>query len=274
MWGPLWRVRGAADVVDEMQSYVDRYRATNFDFYDLTAIVKRSWIVEFCQLVMARNLAITWQLPSGTRSEAIDAEVCRLLYESGCRYVNYAPESGSEEILKLIKKQVSKKAMTQSIRSALANGIGVKCNFILGFPGERPSHIKDTVTWIVRLAWLGVHDISVFPFSPYPGSELFIDLHKRGDIFLNDAYFYSLSQYTDPRFTRSYCENLSRSTLRLLCLGSMGLFYLVSYLRYPNRIVKIVKHVINNDAKTKLAAALIRVRKKRNQLRADLASGS
>ncbi len=57
-----------------------RYGATNFDFYDLTAIVKRSWIIEFTKLILDRKMKFTWQLPSGTRSEAIDDEVCRLLY--------------------------------------------------------------------------------------------------------------------------------------------------------------------------------------------------
>ena len=78
-------------VLDEIQAYQERYGATNFDFYDLTAIVKRSWIIEFTQLILERKMKFTWQLPSGTRSEAIDDEVSRLLYESGCRNMSYAP---------------------------------------------------------------------------------------------------------------------------------------------------------------------------------------
>lgn len=266
MWGPLWRARSPEDVVAEIESYATRYRATNFDFYDLTAIVKRSWIIDFCKLLIARNLSITWQLPSGTRSEAIDKEVCQLLYASGCRYINYAPESGSEVILKRIKKQISKRSMMTSIHGALEIGLNVKCNFILGFPSEQLRHVFDTYKWVMRLAWSGAHDVSVFPFSPYPGSELFINLHKQGAITLDDNYFYSLSQYTDPRYTRSYCENISKQALRLLCLGAMGAFYAISYLRHPGRLIQIIGYVVHNDAKTKLAAALIRVRKKRHQL--------
>jgi anaerobic magnesium-protoporphyrin IX monomethyl ester cyclase len=267
MWGPVWRARSPEDVADELQDYMVRYRAQNFDFYDLTAIVKRSWIVDFCRVVIDRKFQITWQLPSGTRSEAIDEEVCRLLYQSGCRYVNYAPESGSEEILKRIKKQIKKATMTASIRGALEAGLNVKCNFILGFPGEQLRHVKDTYRWIATLAWAGVHDVSVFPFSPYPGSELFVDLIGAGRIELNDSYFYSLSQYTDPRYMRSYCENFSARLLRVLCLAGMAMFYAVSSLRFPARILQVASYVRHNDAKTKLAAALIRVRKKREQLR-------
>ena len=111
--------RDPQDVFDEMRSYMEKYGTTNFDFYDLTAIVKRQWIVDFCRLIIDSGVTITWQLPSGTRSEAIDSEVTRLLYASGCRYVNYAPESGSEEILRLIKKQIDKKKMLESMRDAV-----------------------------------------------------------------------------------------------------------------------------------------------------------
>ena len=42
MWGRFWNVRTAEDVVAEMKDYIERYRATNFDFYDLTAIVMKT----------------------------------------------------------------------------------------------------------------------------------------------------------------------------------------------------------------------------------------
>ncbi len=106
MWTTRYTTRAPALVVDEIEDYVRRYRVENIDFYDLTAIVKRDWILEFCRLLDARGLRITWQLPSGTRSEALDEPVLRAMYRSGCRNVSYAPESGSERTLEAIKKKV------------------------------------------------------------------------------------------------------------------------------------------------------------------------
>jgi radical SAM superfamily enzyme YgiQ (UPF0313 family) len=251
-----------------MRDYMEQYGASNFDFYDLTAIVRRQWIVDFCKIIINSGLKITWQLPSGTRSEAIDAEVTRLLYDSGCRYVNYAPESGSEEILDRIKKRISKDNMLQSIRSAVANGINVKSNFILGFPGEKLKHVLETYRFIISMGLTGAHDISVFPFSPYPGSELFEFLRKRGDVVLNNNYFISLSQYTDPRYTKSYCENFSPFVLRALCLAAMGIFYLIAYVRRPQRLMQLMKNVlVKKHGKTKLESALVRVLKKRKEIK-------
>jgi acetyl-CoA C-acetyltransferase len=58
--------------LDEIQEYMDRYDATNFDFYDLTAIVKRNWIVEFCSLILKRGMKFTWQFPSGGNAAMVD----------------------------------------------------------------------------------------------------------------------------------------------------------------------------------------------------------
>jgi len=105
MWLPRWIPRDPIKVVDEIESYVKRYGAGNFPFQDLTAIIQKDWIKTFCQELVRRNLSIQWQLPTGTRSEAIDPEVARLLKASGMTSMAYAPESGSDLTRRLIKKR-------------------------------------------------------------------------------------------------------------------------------------------------------------------------
>ena len=266
MWGTLWRARSPAAVVDEMERYVDLYDIENFDFHDLTAIVKRSWIIEFCQLLIERELNITWQLPSGTRSEAIDAEVCELLARTGCAYMNYAPESGSERTLERIKKKIDKQRMLDSMRNAVEKCICVKANFILGFPHETLKDVVQTYWFAIKMSWLGIHDASFFPFSPYPGSQLFRDVLARGEITLDDEYFYSLSQYTDPRYAKSYAPKFSKNRLRLLCLLGMALFYSVNYLRRPGRFLSLLNQLKTDSGTTKLSSSILRVLKKREQL--------
>jgi hypothetical protein len=41
------------------------------------AIVKKDWTLAFCGEIKRRGLKFTWQLPSGTRSEAMDAETLK-----------------------------------------------------------------------------------------------------------------------------------------------------------------------------------------------------
>lgn len=93
MWGRLWKPRNPSAVLQEMKHYVQEYGVTNFDFYDLTAIVRKDWILEMSDLIIESGLSITWQLPSGTRSEALDEEVVDRLYRSGCRTSSTPPKA-------------------------------------------------------------------------------------------------------------------------------------------------------------------------------------
>src|SRR5262249_33588275 len=144
------------------------------------------------RLIIQHKLDITWQLPSGTRSEALDGEVLDLLQRSGCRHIIYAPEHGSTRMLDLIKKRINKDKMEESVRSACSVNIKTKANFIVGFPDETIGYLLSSYVFAVRLAIAGLDDVSFFPFSPYPGSELFDRLRKEGRIDMSDEYFTDL----------------------------------------------------------------------------------
>ena len=122
--------------------------------------------MSFCTKIKEREMKFTWQLPSGTRTEAIDGEVAQLLFESGCRNMSYSPESGSQSVLERIKKKIHPDTFINSIVAANKNGINIKCNIMLGFPNETFSEVFDTYKYIARLARAGAYDLSVWAFSP------------------------------------------------------------------------------------------------------------
>ncbi len=259
MWTTRWIARDADLLLDEMQYYQGKYGIENFDFYDLTAIVKKSWIVDFCKKIEERGMSFTWQLPSGTRSEAIDGEVAALLYKSGCRNMSYSPESGSKTILERIKKKISKDSVVESIRSAYKNGMNIKCNIIFGFPGETHKEVLESYHFIMRMAFAGAYDISVWAFSPYPGSELFNEISETENIVMDDAYYDSLRSYADSSKTISYSENFSNSRLKLLRFIGTALFYLTAWARRPIRPFKIVWNLIHGKQESRAEMGLYNV---------------
>jgi anaerobic magnesium-protoporphyrin IX monomethyl ester cyclase len=258
MWGQIWRVRSQDEVLAEMKFYMSKYRVTNFDFYDLTAIVRKDWIVKMARLIIDSGLDITWQLPSGTRSEAIDLEVVELLYRSGCRHIIYAPESGSDRTLTLIKKKINKPKMIESVRGAVDERIKTKANFIVGFPDETVADVLQSYVFAVQLAWAGLHDVSFFPFSAYPGSALFTRLEREGKVAMSDDHFFQL--VTNPL---SYDEHIPGWLVPVLAYGGLLLFYATSFSIRPRRIFELVRAVRRERPTTRLEAALIRLRRNR-----------
>ena len=146
------------------------------------------------------------------------------------------------------------------MRDAVRNGLNVKASFILGFPDETFKHALETFGYIFHMSVIGIKDVSVFPFSPYPGSALFEDLHQQGQITLDDAYFLKLSQGTasipgsdTSAFERSY----SPRTLGYMCLFGMALFYSVSFLVRPKRVFTLIKNLKNNKQESRLERSLL-----------------
>lgn len=253
MWTTKWVARDPVQVVDEIEYYHRQYAANNFDFYDLTAIVRKDWILRFCAELESRNLRITYQLPSGTRSEAIDAEVAAALRRTGCCHLVYAPESGSARTLKLVNKRVNLANLTQSMRQAVGEGITVKMNIVIGFPDENWRDILRTFRFLARTALLGVHDAFVYTFSPYPGSELFARLRKEGRLArLDEDYFLDLTSYIRLGKSVSYCTAISNFWLNACRLGGLFLFYSVSFLARPQRFIRILSRLNEAESETRI----------------------
>ncbi len=272
MWTTRYVSRSPASVVDEIKHYMRVYGATNFDFQDLTAIVKKEWVLEFANRLIDEHLNITWQIPSGTRSEALDDDVLPLLVRSGCTNLTYAPESGDEETLRLIKKKIKPARMVASMRSAVRAGCNVKANFIFGFPSDTYRSILGTFRFLAQIAVAGVHDISIAPLRPYPGSEIFRELQARGRIpqRLDDEYYRGLALGTENlpgamSAVQSYTDAIPAKNLERLRVAALGWFFLVSWLIRPMRVVKLVRAVITERQESRLDKSLIEMKRRVRQ---------
>jgi anaerobic magnesium-protoporphyrin IX monomethyl ester cyclase len=262
MWTTRYYVRSVSDVVDEIQSYVERYQATNVDFYDLTAIIKRDWILQFCAELERRGMDITYQLPTGTRSEALDDEVLAALYRTGCRNICYAPESGAVSTLTRIKKKIKPERMVESMRAASRAGIAVKANMMIGFPDETRSEMWQTVRLGMRLAWIGVEDLPLFPVIPYPGTEMYRALRTENAVpALSNDYFAQLG-YADLDSAPSLTRHVSSRQLALVRMIGMATFLVVGYARHPWRFLRTARALSTERTSTVVELRLVEVKRR------------
>jgi anaerobic magnesium-protoporphyrin IX monomethyl ester cyclase len=253
MWTTRYVPRDPVKVADEIAYHKAKYNVVNFDFQDLTAVVKRQWVLKFCEELIRRQLDITWQMPSGTRSEVFDAEVADLLYRSGCRALAFAPETGSPEMLQTIKKQVDLEHMLTAMRIAVRRGFKLSCFIVIGFPEETQQTLRQTLRLIRRMALIGVHDVAVSKFVPYPGSKLFKDLQQQGKLALDDEFFIAAMDFYTTN-APSYAAAVSTRRLYLAMLWFFVNFYIISFACRPLRTARILlKALITGTEETRFA---------------------
>ncbi len=270
MWTTRYVTRDPADVVDEMREAVARWGVQNFNFCDLTAIVRRDWILDFCARLAEADLGITWQLPTGTRSEALDAEVLAAVHRTGCRNLTYAPESGSDRMLKLLQKRVRPAAMLDSLAAAHDTGLVTRINIIIGHPDERRDDTLASLRLLVAAALRGCDDAAVMVFSPYPGSRDFARLLDAGEVELTDRYCY-LALTRTGGLHRSWHPRWGPTRLHAAQLGMLVAFYGTAWATRPARAVAAARSLRTGREATQLDQFL---RTKLDQLRTPRAEAA
>lgn len=241
MWGNSYFHRSPESVVREIELYISRYGVQCVEFYDLSPIIGKEWLREFCGLLLARKTKIFWQMAAGTRFEALDEELIALAKKSGCSYLGFAPESGSAEMLDAVGKKLDLPDFYNIAAVAKKHGLGVKANLIIGFPGETRRQIYKTLLFQLRLAFRGVDDAPVFQFSPYPGSAYFKSLLVSKAIpELTDEYFSGLGLNLFRKNRNRYCGAAGPLELSLYQVCGTALFYALHYLAHPLQLLRAV----------------------------------
>jgi anaerobic magnesium-protoporphyrin IX monomethyl ester cyclase len=252
MWTTRYILRDIEDVIDEIKTYIERYDIDSLQFYDLTAIAKRSWALEFARRLEEEDIRLKWSLPSGTRSEVLDKEVLSAIQAVGCDYLVFAPESGSARTLERIKKRIKLENLTKSVVTAHRLGIVTRANLIIGFPGETRIEVWTTILYGLKLAFLGIDEVPINIYSAYPGSELFRDLQGDRKINLSDNYFLGLTSI-NADFTKlnpmTMNDIMSARELALYRITAMLMNYIVGYLTRPSRIWRTLRNVFGSGSK-------------------------
>jgi radical SAM superfamily enzyme YgiQ (UPF0313 family) len=255
MWTTRYVVREPEEVAAEIADYVERHGVRNVNFCDLTAITKRQWTLRFCDALEERAPGLIWQLPVGTRAEALDREVLQRLWDTGCRNITYAPEAGGERMLKIYDKRVDLDTILTSLRDAKAIGLVTKINIIVGHPEERWSDVWASFRFMMRAARAGANDAAVMLFGPYPGSADFQALVDAGTLRVDESYPYTALSWSSGEH-ESYNPRMSARQLRSTQLFLLCAFYGVANVLRPRRLLAYVRAWRTKEESTQFDALL------------------
>ncbi len=126
-------------------------------FTDDTFNVPPGRFKELCR-VLARH---DFQWYSFFRSQFADEETVRLMVDSGCQGAFLGYESLDDQVLKNMKKAVTRKAYERGTAMLKRHGIACHANFIIGFPGDKR---ENTLT---AMRFLDEHGIEFFNATPW-----------------------------------------------------------------------------------------------------------
>lgn len=229
IWGRKVRYRSVENVMGEIEMLIKKYNVSFIFFSDDTFVLSKERVRKICEEIINRKIKIFWGCL--TRASNLDLSLLQIMKNSGCREVQVGVESGDEEILKSINKNVTLKEIEETFKLLKKVGINSKGFFILGHPQDTTETIKKTINFALKLsptyAFFSI-------FTPYPGLPIYEEYKNRGYLKTEDFSLFNYHSY--PVFET---ENLKRDTLMKLKRNAEIKFYL-----HPKRIIFYLKEII------------------------------
>ena len=166
--GRKLRYRSVSNVVDEIEYILKEFpdlKAIMFE--DDTLTINKKRCKEFAEEILKRGLKFQWD--ANSRCD-VDLETMQILKKAGARLFCVGVESGVQEVLDNMKKNLKVSQIKQFFKDAKKAGIMIHGCFLVGNPGET----KETLEKTLELAKeLNPDTAQFFPIMVYPGTEAY-----------------------------------------------------------------------------------------------------
>jgi anaerobic magnesium-protoporphyrin IX monomethyl ester cyclase len=223
-WGKP-RQRAARKVAEEISVVSSKLRVNKIRFSDDTFAFNKGFlgelVAEFRNNGIDLLTAQVW-----TRVDAVNKETLRQISELAENVeICYGVESGSEQVLKAMRKGITVEQVIRALRMSRELGIYSTCFWIVGHPGSSPKEEETSTALMCKLIdenLCSSHQASVF--QPYPGSEAFESPQKAGVVI--DSYEWNRYSEAPPVFPAvSHLENFSPTEIMLAYLERRARHY-------------------------------------------------
>lgn len=188
-----YRMRGIDNVIEEIDKAIGNFRVKEIHIADDAFNVNKARTLALCEAIRKRNYKVNFEFLNGLRADVIDDDILDAFRSIGIKNVGFGVESADESILKNVKKNILPGRVMTAVRLAKKKGFKTWAFFMLGLPGETDGTIRKSLSFAKKMD----PDFAKFLiFKPYPGSEIYHEINKKG--FIDDFDFDNYGVYTRP----------------------------------------------------------------------------
>ena len=186
---------------EELEDLWRRYRFDDLHLQDETYFTYRQRVTAVAEEFLRRGLKFTWtatmRADQGTRMADEEFALCK---RSGLRRVLIGVESGSQAMLKWMKKDITIEQIFTAAERCLRYDVAVDFPMIVGFPDEPEESVWETLAIAKRLrAMSPKFKTQIFFYQPYPGSPIAEAVRAKGYLMPQ-----TLDEWADFDFVGSY----------------------------------------------------------------------
>lgn len=168
--------RSAENILAEIKMLKEKFNVREISFADDFFTFNPQRVKKICRLLIKEKLNIKWAC-SNTRVDVLDKEMFRLMRKSGCYRIWFGVESGNNQVLKKIGKEITLKQIRAAFKMARQFGLMTGGYFIIGHHVDTPETINQTIKFAKSL---NADAVNFTINTPFPGTALYQILKSKG----------------------------------------------------------------------------------------------
>lgn len=242
--GYTFRIRSAENIVEELMQRMKTYNINEFNFLDDNFTLHKRRVIETCEMIHRKGLAIKFRFPNGVREDYLDEEILEALQSVGCYHLDFGIESGTQKVLDLMKKGKTIEKIAEKVVLCKQKGFKVSATFLFGLPGETLSDMHETIRFATSLP---LDSASFSIIVPYPGTELRSEVMQKGYLVHNDYTYYNpaLEDFRPPIETPDWTAadllNMQARAFKAFFLRPRQMLRLAPSMMNPANVYKSVR---------------------------------
>ena len=191
IFGKKLRRRSPERVVDEIEYLAVSQGVKELLIVDDCFNLDLNHAKKVCDLIVERGIDVSIAFPNGLRADIMDRELIRKLKAAGCYTITYAVETATPRLQKLIRKNLDIQKTSEVIRWTDEEGIIVQAFFMLGFQGETPEEMEQTIRFALDHPILKAWFFTVVVYPRMALTDLAREAYPQLDINWDQgSYFY------------------------------------------------------------------------------------
>ncbi|RJP80624.1 MAG: radical SAM protein [Candidatus Zixiibacteriota bacterium] len=177
VFGKKLRKRSVENVLGEIRWLVEKFGIEEIEFIDDVFNLDRPRAKAICDGIIQAGWDLRLSFPNGLRADQMDEELVDKMRRAGAYRVNYAVESGSPRVQKMIRKNLDLERARQIIDYTAGKGISTGGFFMLGFREETEEEAWKTVNYALNTR---LHTASFFILTPFPNTPMYDEALQLG----------------------------------------------------------------------------------------------
>lgn len=173
VFGKGTRQRSVEHVIGELKMLHAKHKFKSITWWDDTFTLNKKWLTEFCDKFIdafGENHGIEMVVCSRADIICRDEEAVKMLAKIGVKWFLIGFESGSDRLLKFLKKGTCVEWNIKAAEICRKHGIKVFGTFMLGLPYETK---EEAIATKQMIETINPDAKLVFYFTPIPGTEIF-----------------------------------------------------------------------------------------------------